>query len=114
MLDGLGFPSSGPGRGCRKGKTVPTAREWRQYDRDQEDAVILRRAATFLREDPRRSRYAGLARDEDALAVAVLLEVLAAEIAHLDSRVRWQAVESCKVMLGETMANPCTRRTRRR
>src|SRR3954471_4820414 len=114
MLDGLGFPLSGPARSRRKGNAVPTARQWRQYDRDKADATVLRRAATFLREDPGRARYAGLARDEDAVALAALLDLLAAEIAHLDTAVRWQSVESCRVLLGETMANPRTRRTRRR
>ena len=91
-----------------------TAREWHQYDRDQADAAILRRAAAFLREDPRRGQYAGLSRDADAVAVAALLDVLAAQITHLDPGVRWQAVESCRMVLGETMADPHRRRTRRR
>jgi hypothetical protein len=114
ILDGLGFPLSGPARSRRKGNAVPTARQWRQYDRDEADATVLRRAATFLREDPDRARYAGLARDEDAVALAALLDLLAAEIAHLDTAVPRQAVESCRVLLGETMVNPRSRRTRRR
>jgi hypothetical protein len=93
---------------------VPTARQWAQYDRDTADATVLRRAATFLREDPARVHYAGLSCDEDALALAALLDVLAVDIAHLDSGVRWQAIESCRLGLGETMANPSIRRTRRR
>lgn len=113
MLDGLGFPLIGLALSRRKG-AVPTARQWRQHDRDQADAAVLRRAATFLREDPGRARYAGLFCDEDALALAALLDILATEIAHLDSGVRWQAVESCRVVLGETMANSRIRRTRRR
>jgi hypothetical protein len=93
---------------------VPIAREWRQYDRDQADATVLRRAAVFLREDAARAHYAGLSCGEDAAALAVLLDILAAEIGHLDSGVRRQAVESCRTLLGETMANPRVRRTRRR
>jgi hypothetical protein len=114
MLDGLGFPLSGRRCSRRRGKTVPTAREWRQYDRDRADATVLHRAAAFLREDPGRGRYAGLSCDEDAAALAALLDVLAAGIAHLDPGVRWQAVESCRVLLGETMTDPHRRRTRRR
>jgi hypothetical protein len=95
--------------GCSRGTCCS-----RQYDRDQADATILRRAATFLREDPGRARYAGLSCDQDAVALAALLDVLVTEIAHLHSGVRWQAVESCRVVLGETMANPRIRRTRRR
>lgn len=93
---------------------MPTARRWARYDRDQADADVLRRAATSLREDPARAGYAGLSGDDDATALAVLLDLLATEITHLNSAVRWQAVESCRVLLGETMANPGSRRTRRR
>ena len=114
MLDGLGFPLSGRMCSRRRGTTVPTAREWRQRDRDEADATVLRRAAAFLREDPGRGHYAGLACDEDALALAALLDVLAADIAHVDPAVRWQAVEACRVVLGETMNDPHRRRTRRR
>ena len=114
MLDGLGFPSSGPAHRRRKGNAVPTAKEWAQYDRDRADAAVLHRASTFLREDPARAHYAGLSCHEDATALAALLDILAAEIAHLDPAVRRQAVESCRVLLGETMANPRIRRTRRR
>jgi hypothetical protein len=62
---------------------------------------MLRRAATFLREDPDRAHY-GRSCDQDALALAAMLDVLATEIAHLDSGVRWQTVESCRVVLGGT------------
>jgi hypothetical protein len=93
---------------------VGTARQWRQYDRDRADAELLRRAAAWLREAPERARHAGLSCDADAHALAALLDVLAAEIAHLDSAVRWQALEGCRGVLGETMANPGIRRTRRR
>jgi hypothetical protein len=49
----------------------------------------------------------------DAIALAALLEIHAAEIAHLDARrVPRQAVESCWALLRKTMANPRTRRTR--
>ena len=115
MLDGLDFPLSGRARSCRwKGKTVPTARQWRGYDRDEADALVLRRAACFLREDLRRGQYAGLSRDADVVALAALLDVLASDIGHLDAAVRWQTLESCRVLLGETMVDRHRRRTRRR
>ena len=91
-----------------------TARQWRRYDWDRADAELIGRAATWLREDPERGRHAGLACDADAHALAALLDVLAAEIAHLDSAPRWQALEACRAVLRETMANPGIRRTRRR
>jgi hypothetical protein len=93
---------------------VPTAREWRQYDRDRADAELIRRAVSWLREDPRRAQYAGLNREQDANALAALLEILATGVACLNSAVRWQTIESCQVLLGETMAAPSIRRTRRR
>jgi hypothetical protein len=68
----------------------------------------------WLRDSPDRARHAGLVRDEDAHALAVLLDVLAAELPYLDSAVRWQTLEVCRVALGETMADPLKRRTRRR
>jgi hypothetical protein len=93
---------------------MPTAREWRQYDRDRADAALIRRTAAWLRDHPERARCAGLASDADAHALATLLDVLAAELPHLHPAVRWQALESCRLALGETMADPRTRRTRRR
>ena len=93
---------------------MSTARQWRQYDRDRADAELIRRAAAWLRENPERAQHAGLSCDTDAHALAALLDVLAAEIAHLDSAVRWQALEACRAVLRETMANPRIRRTRRR
>jgi hypothetical protein len=67
-----------------------------------------------LRDNPDRAGYAGLAREEDAAALAVLLDVLAAELPYFDSAVRWQTLQSCRILLGETMADPHKRRTRRR
>ena len=43
-----------------------------------------------------------------------LLDIVAAELPHLDSGVRWQVVESCRVLLGEQVASPAIRRTRLR
>jgi hypothetical protein len=93
---------------------VGTARQWRRHDRDRADAQLIRRTATWLRDDPERARHAGLSCAADAHAPAALLDVLAAEIAHLAPGVRWQALESCRVALRETMASPRIRRTRRR
>jgi hypothetical protein len=97
---------------------APTAeqqlgQEWRRIDRDRADAQVLRRAAAWLREGSGRAGHAGLQYDKDAHALAVLLDV-ADGIADLDSGVRWQAVESCRVLLGESMASPGIWRTRRR
>ncbi len=49
---------------------MPTVRQWRQYDRDRADAELIHRAATWLREDPKRAPHAGLSHDEDAHALA--------------------------------------------
>jgi hypothetical protein len=70
-----------------------------QGRRDQADEDFIRRAASWLRDNPGRS--AGLASDEDAYALATLLEVLAAELPHLDADVRRRTVDSCRQLLGE-------------
>jgi HEAT repeat protein len=93
---------------------MPTEREWRRIERDRADQQILRRAAAWLRQDPGRAGYAGLSQDEDAFALAELLDVLATALPDVDSGVRRQAVESCRRLLGEPMASPEIRRTRRR
>jgi hypothetical protein len=93
---------------------MPTAREWARIDQDRGEADLYRRAAAWLRTDPVRREYAGLQDDATAEALAALLDMLASDVAGLDEAVRWQARESCRVLLGEPMASPTTRRTRRR
>jgi hypothetical protein len=39
---------------------------------------------------------------------------MATAMPDLDSGVRWQAVESCRVLIGEPIASPGIRRTRQR
>jgi hypothetical protein len=113
MLDGLDFPS-GDLHPPPRGLSMPTAREWARIDRDRAEADLYRRAAAWLRTDPRRHESAGLQDDATAQALAALLDMLAGDVAGLDRAVRWQARESCRVLLGETMASPMIRRTRRR
>jgi hypothetical protein len=91
-VDALGFPPSGPA--CRhEGKIVPRVRECRA------DVALIRRTAAWLRDDPGRACRAGVAWDEDVLALAVLLDVLATEVPHLDA-VRREVVEACRQALG--------------
>jgi hypothetical protein len=111
MLNGLGFPPSG--LPLIKGTPMPTDQEKRRIERDRTDQNILRRAAAWLRHDPNRAGVACLNRN-DALALAELLDVLATALPDVDSRVHWQAVESCRLLLGEPTASPAIRRTRRR
>ena len=56
----------------------------------------------------------GLNREQDAHALAALLEILAAGVVCLNSAVRGQTIESCQVLLRKTMAAPSIRRTRPR
>jgi len=113
MLGGLGFPLSGSRHRCARGTvwvlpvsgagttgTAPTP----------SSSVAPQRGCGRTRSGP---GTPGLSCDADAHALAALLDVLAAEIAHLDSAVRWQALEACRAVLRETMANPRIRRTRR-
>ena len=95
MLDALGFPPGGPAR-RHEGKTV--LHELRITDRA--DAATVRRTATWLRDDPARARRAGMACDEDVTALAVLLDLLATQLPHLDAAVRREVVEVCRAALG--------------
>jgi hypothetical protein len=113
MLDGLDFPS-GALHSPSRGFAMPTAREWARIDRYRGEADLYRRAAAWLRTDPRRRDCAGLQDDTTAEALAALLDMLAGDVAGLDRALRWQAREACRVLLGETMASPVIRRTRRR
>jgi hypothetical protein len=65
---------------------------------------------------PGRSRIVGvvgLTDDRTAAAIAVLLDILAAALPHLDAGVRPQVLESYRLLLGEQMASPQIRRARR-
>ena len=64
------------------------------------DAAAVRRTAAWLRDDPARARRAGVACDEDVTALAVLLDLLATELPHLDADVRREVVEVCRTALG--------------
>ena len=64
------------------------------------DADVLRSAAMRLRDDPELARHVGLAGPDDAAALAALLDLLAAELPHVDPTIRRSAVESCGRLLG--------------
>ena len=92
---------------------MPSPRE-RQQATDRADRELVARAARWLRDDPARREHAGLQHDLRAHGLVDLLEVLGEHVAQLDRAVRWQAVQSCRVLLGESMEAPAIRRTRRR
>jgi hypothetical protein len=93
MLDVLGFPPGGPAR-RHEGEIVSIGHECRA------DVALLRRTAAWLLADPARARDAGVACDEDVVALAVLLELLADEAPYLDAAVRRELVEACREALG--------------
>ena len=80
---------------------MASARRWSQRAADRADADLLRRTATWLREDPARAARAGLRCDEDTQALAALLDVLAGGLPDLAPGVRSEAVEACRQLLGE-------------
>ena len=98
MHDGLELPRTVFSRPA--GKSAPDTRDWRRHIRDRADADLLHRTAARLRDDPDRVPGAGLNR-ADAAAIAALLDVLVTALPHLDPAVRWQAVTSCRVVLGD-------------
>jgi hypothetical protein len=73
---------------------VPRVRQCRA------DVVLIRRTASWLRNDPGRARRAGVACEEDVLALAVVLDMLATQAPHLDATVREEIVEACRQALG--------------
>ena len=98
MHDGLELPRIAFSR--PPGKSAPDTRDWRRHIRDRADADLLHRTAARLRDDPDRVPGAGL-NSADAAAIAALLDVLVTALPHLDPAVRWQAVTSCRVVLGD-------------
>lgn len=78
------------------------------------DRNIIERAAARLRSDAIRSGYAGLQHQHIAFGLALLLDEIARHVGDLDRAVRWQAVQSCRLLLGEQVESPEIRRTRGR
>jgi hypothetical protein len=77
----------------------PVARE-PPISRDRADASLVRRTALWLRDDPEHARRAGLTREEDARALAALLDMLGAALPDLGGSVRRTAVGGCRAALG--------------
>jgi hypothetical protein len=96
------------------GKPVSAAGTRRRHDHDRADAELLRRTASSLRNDPDWGRRTGLLAHEDAYPLAALLDILTAELPHLDAAVRRQAVHSCRALLGETTTKPWRQQGTRR
>ena len=92
---------------------MPSAREWRARDAAAADRDVLERAARWLRESPERRAHAGLQHDHQTDGLAALVEVLGEHVAQLDPAGR-STVQSCRVLLRESMESPAIRRTRRR
>ena len=61
---------------------------------------------TWLRDNPDQARGIGISSATDARALAVVLDILAVEVPHLDSDLRRQTVQNCRDMLGETLITP--------
>jgi hypothetical protein len=93
---------------------LPGERERRRIEAIRADQELLRRSAAWLRSAAIQCGYAGLQHQHVAFGHTLILDELAAHLPELPEGVRWQAVESCRVMLGEPMAAPTIRRTRRR
>jgi hypothetical protein len=70
------------------------------------DRSVIERAAARLRADAIRSGYAGLQHQHIAFALALVLDELARHVADLDAAVHWQAVQSCRLLLGEQVDPP--------
>jgi hypothetical protein len=92
-------------------KVYPDERRWAALRADRD---LLARAAAWLRSEAIRAGYAGLTHQHVAFALALILDELARHLPDLDEGVRWQAVQSSRILLGEQLDSPTIRRTRRR
>ena len=108
MLEPSGFPSDSAARA--EGERVHED----ERRRARADRELLERSARWLRDEAIRSAYAGLSQQHVAFALALILDELARRLPHLDAGVRHQAVQSCRVLLGEQLDSPARRRTRHR
>jgi hypothetical protein len=93
---------------------VPTDREWRRHDRDRADQQVVDRAADWLWDGHDRRKTAGLQWDRVGYALSNLLDCLSEHLPDLEPGLRWQVLDSCRVVVGEPMEDPSRRRTRRR
>ena len=75
-------------------------------DRDLADRALVCRAAAWLRDNPDQATGLGIAGATDARALAVVLDILAAELPHLDADLRRQTIQDCQGMLGENDTRP--------
>jgi hypothetical protein len=80
---------------------MPNDARPQQPDRDPADRALIRRAAAWLRDNPDQATGLGVASATDARALAVVLDILAAELPHLDADLRRQTIQDCQGMLGE-------------
>ena len=90
---------------------MPTDLQPQQPDRDRADQTLIRRATAWLawlgwlRDNPGQATGIGIPSATDARALAVVLDILAVEVPHLDADLRHQTVQSCRNMLGDTTAD---------
>jgi hypothetical protein len=77
-----------------------------QPDRDPADRALIRRAAAWLRDNPDQATGLGVASATDARALAVVLDILAAELPHLDADLRRHTIQGCQGMLGGNDRRP--------
>lgn len=108
MLGLSDFPS---GAGSTEGEQVYQHERHRAALRAERE--LLERAASWLRTEAIRSGYAGLSHQHVTFALALILDELARHLPEIDEGVRWQAVQSCRMLLGEQLDSPARRRTRR-
>jgi hypothetical protein len=83
---------------------MPKGPEPHQPDRDRDDRALIRRAAAWLRDNPGQATGIGITSATEARALAVVLDILAVDVPHLDPDLRGQTVQSCQSMLGEKTA----------
>jgi hypothetical protein len=107
MLVLLGFPPTGL-YAATEGDDHADRASGGSRDAARADAELIDRAAAWLRDDIRRDPAGspGSGRTGSGTPWPTCFDALADDVADLDEAVRWQARESCRVLLGGPMASP--------
>jgi hypothetical protein len=101
---GAGSTGSASTRSARHANARSACRPRSRRNRggpDCGEVEVICRTARWLREHPDQARTAGLAHDAGAQALAALLDIVAAELVHVDAGIRRQIVESCRTALAD-------------
>ena len=79
---------------------MPDEQDWGGIDVDRADRQVIEQAAAQLRRGAIRAGYAGVAGQQFAFALALVLDELALHVRDLHPAVREQTVRGARMLLG--------------